>query len=75
MDAINVEGFAFLCQALQESDTPSALSFLDSATGEFLEHCQLLRDPRYKTTWDTSYANELGRLFQGIGVGSKPGTK
>ena len=27
------------------------------------------------TTWDTSYANELGQLCQGIGAGSKPGTK
>ena len=60
MDANNVEGFAFLCQALQESDTPLALSVLDPATGEFLEHRQLLCDPRYKTTWDTSYTNELG---------------
>ena len=41
MDTNDVEGFAFLCQALQESDTQSALSVLDPATGKFLEHRKL----------------------------------
>jgi len=45
---------------------------LDPATGDFLEHRQLRRDPRYKSVWDTSYANELGRLCQGIGSGTTP---
>ena len=70
-----IGGFAFLCKALNEVDSPNACSVLDSATGEFLEHPQLRRDPRYKETWDKSYANELGRLCQGIGTGTKPGTK
>jgi hypothetical protein len=70
-----VDGFAYLCKALTKVDSPAALSVLDPATGKFLEHHQLRRDPRYKTTWDTSYANELGRLCQGIGTGAKPGTK
>jgi hypothetical protein len=47
----------------------------DPSTCKFLEHCELLRDPRYKTTWDTSYANELGRLCQGIGSGTTPTSK
>jgi hypothetical protein len=64
--------FAFLCEALLKVNGPSALSVLDPATGEFLEHCQLHQDPRYRTTWDTSYANELGQLCQGIGSGSAP---
>jgi len=54
---------------------PEALSVLDPSTGEFLKHCQLRRDPRYKKTWDTSYANELGRLCQGIGSGTTPTSK
>jgi hypothetical protein len=54
MHADNIEGFAYLCQALQESDTPTAHAVLDPATGEFLEHCQLRWDPFYKTTWDNS---------------------
>ncbi len=70
-----VDGFAYLCKALTKVDSPAALSVLDLATGAFLEHRQLRRDPRYKTTWDTSYANELGRLCQGIGTGVKPCTK
>jgi hypothetical protein len=40
---------------------------LDTATGKQLEHRQLRRHPTYKEVWDTSYANELGRLCQGIG--------
>ena len=56
-------------------DIPVALSVLDPSTGKFLEHCQLRWDPRYKATWDTSYANELGRLCQGIGSGTTPDYK
>jgi hypothetical protein len=72
MPAAEVSGFAGLCQALSQLDMPEALSVLDTSTGEFLEHRQLCRDPRYKTTWDTSYANELRRLCQGIGSGTTP---
>jgi hypothetical protein len=60
MPATEVPRFAGLCQALSLLDMPEALSVLDPSTGEFLEHRQLRHDPRYKTTWDTSYANELG---------------
>jgi hypothetical protein len=75
MPATEVLGFAGLCQALSLLDTPAALSVLDSSTGEFLEHRQLRRDPRYKATWDTPYANELGRLCQGIVLGTFPNSK
>ena len=54
---------------------PEALSVLDPSTGEFLEDRQLRCNSRYKTTWDTSYANELGRLCQGIGSGATPTSK
>eukprot|EP00804_Cyclotella_cryptica_P029532 CCRYP_011301-RB/>CCRYP_011301-RB protein AED:0.42 eAED:0.72 QI:0/-1/0/1/-1/0/1/0/198 len=40
---------------------------LDQDTGQLLEHKQLRRHPKHKTTWDASYSNELGRLCQGIG--------
>jgi hypothetical protein len=72
-----VNGFAYLCKALTLMDhTPAeAFSVLDQATSKSLEHCQLHTDPRYKQTWDTSYANELGRLCQGIGTGPTPGSK
>ncbi len=76
-------GFAGLCQA-QSMTAPEinnftllcrALSVLDPATCDFLEHHQLCRNPRYKPIWDTSYTNELGRLCQGIGMGSAPNSK
>ncbi len=72
MSPKEANGFAYLCAALEKVDSPSALSVLDPVTDDFLEYCQLCRDPRYKTTWDTSYANELGRLCQGIGSGPTP---
>ena len=75
MPATEVLGFAGLCQALSLLDTPAALSVLDSSTGEFLEHRQLRQDPCYKATWDTPYANELGRLCQGIVLGTFPNSK
>jgi hypothetical protein len=65
-------GFAYLCAALEKVDSPPALSVLNPLTGKFLEHRQLRRDPRFKATWDTSYANELGRLCQGVGTGNTP---
>ncbi len=72
-----VNGFAYLCEALTLMDhTPmEALSVLDQATGKSLEHRQLHTDLRYKPTWDTAYANELGSLCQGIGTGPTPGSK
>ncbi len=74
MKPAEVDAFAFLCEALTLEDEPGllALLVLDPVTGKFLEHHQLRRDPRYKATWDTSYANKLGHLCQGIGSGSTP---
>ncbi len=62
MSPKEANGFAYHCAALEKVDSPSALSILDPTTGDFLEHRQLCCDPRYKTTWDTSYANKLGCL-------------
>jgi hypothetical protein len=67
--------FATLCSAHSHKDNPLALSFLDPTTGNMLEHCQLQFDPWYKTTWDTSYINELDHLCQGIGSGEVPSSK
>ena len=50
MPATEVPRFAGLCQALSLLDMPEALSVLDPSTGgEVLEHCQLQRNPHYKT--------------------------
>ena len=51
-----------------DNDEPMASPVLDHDTGKSLEHRQLRRHPKYKDVWDTSYANELGRLCQGIGT-------
>ena len=45
-----------------------AAPVMDEETGEMLEFRQLRSHSKYKKIWDTSYANELGRLCQGVGV-------
>ena len=40
---------------------------LDGGTGKLLEYRQLIQRPKYKYIWSKSFANEIGRLAQGIG--------
>ncbi|RPI66945.1 MAG: hypothetical protein EHM43_10390, partial [Ignavibacteriae bacterium] len=39
---------------------------VDDATGDVLEYRHLIKSATHKTIWQRSFANELGRLFQGI---------
>jgi hypothetical protein len=75
MTSAETTNFAALCSALLHKDNLLALSVLDPTTGNMLEHRQLRCNPWYKTTWDTLYANELGRLCQGIGSGEAHSSK
>eukprot|EP00956_Cyclotella_meneghiniana_P023402 scaffold45578_cov41-Cyclotella_meneghiniana.AAC.1 len=43
-----------------------AAAVLDHETGESLEYRQLIKHPKYKELWSSSYAKELGRLCQGF---------
>ena len=43
-----------------------AAAVLDHDTGQSLEYRQLIKHPTQAATWVRSYANELGRLTQGI---------
>jgi hypothetical protein len=61
--------FADLCESLTILNKGDALAVLDRNTGKLLKHRQLRKDPCYKTVWDRSYANKLGRLCQGLGIG------
>ena len=45
----------------------AAHSVLDHETGQLLEYCQLLKNPKFKEIWTRSAADEFGRLAQGIG--------
>eukprot|EP00804_Cyclotella_cryptica_P026695 CCRYP_007932-RA/>CCRYP_007932-RA protein AED:0.24 eAED:0.21 QI:0/0/0/1/1/1/2/0/661 len=49
--------------------TKLATSVLDQDTGLSLEYKQLRTHPKLGHIWSKSYANELGRLCQGIGTG------
>jgi hypothetical protein len=44
-----------------------ANAVIDSATGESLKYRQLIKRDDYRITWTRSFANELGRLAQGVG--------
>jgi hypothetical protein len=63
MHPAEIDGFAFLCQALMQMSGLQALSVIDPSTDIFLKHHQLRHDLHYKATWDTSYTNELGWLY------------
>ena len=75
LSAPEVIGFAGLCEKLTILDDGDGLAVLDRESVKLLEHRQLRKDPCYKTVWDRSYTNELGRLCQGIGTGNKAGGK
>jgi hypothetical protein len=46
----------------------------DTETGDYLNYCQLLRNPKHKELWERSAANEFGRLTQGLKDGRVKGT-
>jgi len=48
-----------------------ACPVFDSDSGAALEYRQLRRNPKFKDIWESSYSNELGRLCQGVGTGTK----
>ena len=43
-------------------------------TGQQMEYKQLIKDPEYRETWQLSFSDKIGNLFQGIGV-NKDGTQ
>ena len=43
-----------------------ANAIIDEDTGKYLEYRDLVNMEKYHNTWTTSFANELGRLAQGI---------
>ncbi len=49
-------------------DTPINFigAIVDDITGDVLEYRHLIKSDKHKNIWQRSFANELGRLFQGI---------
>jgi hypothetical protein len=39
---------------------------INKETGNTLKYCQHFKIPKYQDIWTSSFANELGWLFQGI---------
>ena len=56
---------------LQSLDMP----VLDKTSGQSLQYRQLRTYPKFYQIWNTSYANKLGQICQGIGKGSKGPTQ
>jgi hypothetical protein len=48
MHPAEIDGFAYLCQALTQMSGLQALLVLNPSTGKFLKHCQLRCDPATK---------------------------
>ena len=46
-----------------------ALPVLDKDAGKILNFCQIHNHPKLAPIWNESLSNEMGRLFQGMGVG------
>jgi hypothetical protein len=70
-DAKAKVNLVMLANAAQATRTNSAINAFiaaavpDHETGESLEYRQLIKHPKYKEVWSSSYAKELGRLCQG----------
>ena len=39
---------------------------LNEENGKLMEYCHLVRNPKYRKTWQQSYGNEVRRLTQGM---------
>jgi hypothetical protein len=66
---VNLVMLANAAQATRSNSAINAFiaaAVLDHATGESLEYRQLIKHPKYKQLWSSSYAKELGRLCQGF---------
>ena len=48
-----------------------SMTVLNKTSGQSLQYRQLRKHPKFAHIWNTSYANKLGRLCQGIGKGPK----
>ena len=60
-------------QLLSPDPHEPANSVTDPITGQVQEYRHLIKGPD-KAVWETSFANELGRLAQGVGSRDKKGT-
>ena len=68
------QGYAFAAHLLQHNKLSSAANasehfigaVIDNDTGAVLEYRHLIKSEKYSRIWERSFANELGRLFQGI---------
>jgi hypothetical protein len=71
---VHQQGYALAAHLLQYNEqhftenTPEHFieAVLDDDTGAVLEYWHLIKSDKYKRIWVHTFANELGRLFQGI---------
>ena len=54
-------------QLCQQEQCKRVQLIRNNETGKYLNYWQLNQDPKHKEIWNTSAANEFGRLTQGVG--------
>ena len=63
------ENLAINAQPMIDHDyfTKMANVIIDEYTGVSMEYIQLIKNPKHRPDWIKSFANEIGRLYQGVG--------
>ena len=64
----NISQLTLTPKTLSRRRFPIAMinTVLDEDTGEFMEYCRLMKNPKYCPLYRDSYAKELGCLAQGM---------
>ena len=69
VDSKNGSAKRLACKQYPTAMFSAALAVMDIKSGKMLKHRQRINhtDPNTRQTWRTPTANEIGRLFQGVG--------
>jgi hypothetical protein len=68
----HTQGYAMAANILKLTERAQAThqafvgAIIDESTRQMLKYCHLTKMTKYKAIWNTSFANELGHLAQGI---------
>ena len=65
---VNISQLTLAPKALYRRSFPITLinAVLDEDTGELMEYCRLMKNPKYRPLYRDSYTKEFGGLSQGM---------